>query len=248
MNKKIIPQDLTISIESKQLKPHLLNLDFARCSGMVPSDWEPARQPIATNNMAQLIFTNGIAITAEPRRIILAQPIRNISRLEVVIPEIARKYTSVLSNMEFEAIRINLRSFVIFEEQDSARQYITQTLLSPGAWQSVGETPLHASVELVYNLQRAPFYLKITEAALQETEEKVTPIIIFNGSFSYQVNGENNAEKLAVVHSIINNWQSDLEDYQNIINNKFLGQEKQQKQVLPPNEYNPSSNLFPVSA
>ncbi|MDY6899012.1 MAG: hypothetical protein SWZ49_13175, partial [Cyanobacteriota bacterium] len=213
MNKKIIPQDLTISIEAKKLKPNLLSLDFLQCSGMVPSDFEPARQPIATDNMAQLIFTNGIAITAEPQRIILAQPIRNVDRESVLIPEIARKYTQVFSNMEFEAIRINLRSYVSFEEQDSARQYITQTLLSPGAWQSVGETPLRASVELVYNLQRAPFYLKITEAALQETEEKVTPIIIFNGSFSYQVNGESNAEKLAVVHSVINNWQSDLEDY-----------------------------------
>lgn len=246
MNKKIIPQDLTISIESKQLKPHLLSLDFAFGCGMVPSDWEPARQPIATNNMAQLVFTNGIAITAEPQRIIFAQPIRNIDRESVVIPEIARKYTQVFSNMEFEAIRINLRSYVIFEEQDSARRYITENLLSPGAWQSVGETPPHASVELVYNLERAPFYLKITEAALQETEEKVTPIIIFNGSFSYQVNGESNAEKLATVHSVINNWQSDLEDYQNILNNKFLAQVGQQ--TLLPNGYNPSSNLFAVSA
>jgi hypothetical protein len=213
---------------------------------MVPSDWELARQPIATNNMAQLIFTNGIAITAEPQRIILAQPIRNVDRESILIPEIAQKYTLALSNMEFEAIRINLRSYVLFEEQDSARQYICETLLSPGAWQSVGEATMRASVELVYNLQRAPFYLKITEAALQETEEKVTPIIIFNGSFSYQVNGESNADKLAVVHSAINNWQSDLEDYQNIINNKFLAQAEQQ--VLPTNGYNPSSNLFPVSA
>ncbi|MBV6626460.1 MAG: hypothetical protein KI793_26575 [Rivularia sp. (in: Bacteria)] len=246
---KIIPQDLTFFIEAKEIKPHLLSLDFARCSGMVPGDWELARQPIGTNNIAQLIFTNGIAITAEPQRIILAQPIRNVDRESILIPEIARKYTNVLSNMEFEAIRINLRSYVPFEEQDSARQYITQTLLSPGAWQSVGETPPHASVELVYNLQRAPFYLKITEAALQETEEKVTPIIIFNGSFSYQVDGESNTEKLAVVHSVINNWQSDLSDYQNIINNKFLAQVAQPELALPTNGYNPeANNLFAVSA
>lgn len=246
---KIIPQDLTISIEAKELKPHVLSLDFAKCSGMVPSDFEPARQPIATNNIAQLIFTNGIAITAEPQRIIFAQPIRNVDRESILIPEIARKYTNLLSKMEFEAIRINLRSFVLFEEQDSARRYIMQTLLSPGAWQSVGETPPRASIELVYNLERAPFYIKITEAALQETEEKVTPIIIFNGSFSYQVKGESNAEKLAVVHSVINNWQSDLEDYQNIINNKFLAQIGQQEQSLPTNGLNPEANsLFAMSA
>ncbi|MGB3654037.1 MAG: hypothetical protein WBA41_22895 [Rivularia sp. (in: cyanobacteria)] len=108
---------------------------------------------------------------------------------------------------------------------------------------------MRASVELVYNLERAPFYLKITEAALQETEEKVTPIIIFNGSFSYQVNGESNTEKLAVVHSVINNWQSDLEDYQNIINNKFLAQIGQPEVALPTNGFNPeANNLFAVSA
>lgn len=250
MNQGLILQDLVIVIAAKNHKPSLLNLDFLKCSGIVPSDWELARQPISANNMAQVMFTNGIAITAEPQRIILGQPIRKEYGESILIPEIARKYAQALPLMEFEAIGINPRGYVPFPagEQDTARQYITETLLSPGAWQSTGEAPMRASLNLVYKFQRAPFYLTVTEAALQaeSEEEKATPIIIFSGSFSYQVNSENNSEKLALFHSVINNWQSDLEEYRNIINNKFLAQVGQQKE--PTNGYSSEANsLFAMS-
>ncbi|MGB3755003.1 MAG: hypothetical protein WBA07_01330 [Rivularia sp. (in: cyanobacteria)] len=85
---------------------------------------------------------------------------------------------------------------------------------------------MRASLNLVYKLQRAPFYLTVTEAALRaEAEgETNTPIIMFSGSFSYELDGENNAEKLLKLNSVFDNWQSDLEDYKNIISNKFLAQ------------------------
>ncbi len=217
MNQELILQDLVIVIAAKNHKPSLLNPDFLECSGIVPSDWELARQPISANNVSQLVYSNGIAITAEPQRVMLAQSIRKEYGESILIPEIARKYASALPNMEFEAVGINPRGYVPFPtgEQDTARQYITQNLLSPGAWQSVGEAPMRASLNLVYKLQRAPLYLTVTEAALQaETEEdKVIPIIMFSGSFSYELSKENNSEKLEKLHSAINNWQSDLDEY-----------------------------------
>ena len=227
MNQELVIQDLVIVIAAKNHKPSLLNPDFLKCSGIVPSNWELAREPINANNVSQVVFTNGITITAEPQRVILAQPIKDVDVESILIPEIARKYAQALPNMEFEAIGINPRGYVPFSSgEDTARQYITHTLLSPGAWQSEGEEPMRASLNLVYKLQRAPFYLTVTEAALRaEAEgETNTPIIMFSGSFSYELNGENNAEKLLKLNSVFDNWQSDLEDYKNIISNKFLAQ------------------------
>lgn len=256
MSQKLIPQDSFIAIEVEKNNTKFLNIDILKHSGIVASNWELARQPINTDNVSQVVFTNGVAITAEPTRIILAQSIRNAEEESILIPQIACKYTSALSLMEFKAIVANFRSIVLFEEQDSAQQYITQNLLSSGAWQSIGETPVRASVEFNYNLQRAPFHLKVMEAALQaeNKSEETTPIIMFNGSFSYELKSENNSQKLTQLHSAINNWQSDLDEYRNIINDKFLGQSAPQ-QVLPTSEYNletnhnlENNNLFAVSA
>lgn len=258
MNQELILQDLVIVVPSKNHKTTLLSADFLKCSGTIPDNWELARQPINANNVSQVVFTNGIAITAEPQRIMFAQSIRNVDGESILIPEIAQKYASALPNMELEAVGINPRGYVPLNtgEQDNARQYITENLLSPGAWQSIGEAPMRASLNLVYKLQRAPLYLNVTEAALQaeNQSEEITPIIMFGGSFSYELSGENNSEKLAQFHSVLNNWQTDLDEYRNIINHKFLGQSAPQ-QVLPTGEYNletnnnlEKNNLFAVSA
>ena len=256
MNQELIIQDSAISINVEKNNPKFINIDTLNHTGIVPSNWELARQPINTDNVSQVVFTNGVAITAEPQRIILAQSIRNVEEESILIPDIACKYVQALPNLEFLAAVINFRGITPFKEQDTARQYITQTLLSPGAWQSVGEAPARASVDFVYKLQRCPFHLKVMEAALQaeNQSEENTPIIMFNGSFSYELSGENNSEKLAQLHSILNNWQTDLDEYRIIINHKFLGQSATQ-QVLPTGEYKleinnnlETNNLCAVSA
>ena len=187
MNQELVIQDLVIVITAKNHKLSLLNPDFLRFTGIVPSIWELAREPINANNVSQVVFTNGITITAEPQRVIFAQSIKSIDEESILIPKIARKYAQALPNMEFEAIGINPRGYAPFPDgEDTARQYITHTLLSPGAWQSEGEEPMRASLNLVYKLQRAPLYLTVTEAALRAESENETntPIIILSGSFS----------------------------------------------------------------
>lgn len=254
MNQQLVLQDLVIVIAAKNHKTSLLNADFLKCSGIVPSDWELARQPVNASNVAQVMFSNGIAITAEPQRIILAQPIKDIDGESILIPEIARKYARALPNMEFEAVGINPRGYIPLPtgEQDTARQYITQNLLSPGAWQSEGEEPMRASLNLVYKLQRSPLYLSITEAALRSDDETINPIVIFNGSFSYELSSEDNAEKLQQLDSVINNWQADLDAYKNIVNNKLLAQFPQQVSAveeynLETNKNTETNNLFAMS-
>ena len=92
MNQELILQDSAISINVENNNPKFLNIDTLNHAGIVPSNWELARQPINTDNVSQVIFANGVAITAEPQRIILAQSIRNVDGESILIPEIACKY------------------------------------------------------------------------------------------------------------------------------------------------------------
>lgn len=225
MSKELILQDLVIIIVAKNHKPKILSLDFLKCSGIIPSDWELVRQPISTNNVAQVMFTNGVAITAEPERVVFTQSIADKDAESILIPEIARKYAQALPNMEFSAVSINPRGIVPFSgSQDNARKYLTQNLLSPGAWQSEGEAPLRASLNLVYKLQRSPFYLNVAEAAIKNEDETTTPIVIFGGSFSYEIDGNQEVEKLGLLNQFIDNWQADLSAFSNIINTKFVAE------------------------
>ncbi|MUG98760.1 hypothetical protein F7734_43295 [Scytonema sp. UIC 10036] len=223
MTQQLVGKNFALVFAAKNHSPSILNPDFLKYSGIVPQDWNLARQPIYTNSAAQVIFTNGISIIAEPNRVIFMEPIGDKAMSELNIAEIARKYVQTLPNIEYEAVGINPRGYVSFAgSPDAARLYMTETLLSPGAWQSAGDSPMRASLNLVYKFQRAPFYLSITEAALRNEDETSTPIVLFSGSFSYELSGENGAEKINSLHQAIDNWQVDLETYSDIINHKFL--------------------------
>ncbi|MDZ8264628.1 hypothetical protein [Nostoc sp. ChiQUE01b] len=241
MSQTLITQEFGIIIAAKNHKPTILNPDFLKYTGIVPTEWELARQPIYTQSVSQVAFTNGIAIIAEPTRVMFIEAIENKAVKEISIPEIAKKYVEALPNVEYEAVGINPRGYVAFEkEQDAARLFLTETLLSGGAWQEVGTAPVRATLNLAYTLERGPLYLSINEASLRNPDETSTPIVLFSGSFSYEIISETVLERKNSVHQAVDNWQADLAIYQEIINTKFIGKNSEQNSVVP--------NVFAMSA
>ena len=53
-------QELAIVITAKNYDPSLLNPNFLKYSGIIPTDWELARQPVVSNRASQIVFNNGI--------------------------------------------------------------------------------------------------------------------------------------------------------------------------------------------
>lgn len=234
MNKSLVVQELVIVIAAKNLSPTILNPDFLRYSGIVPENWEFQRQPIYSDRVAQVIFTNGISIVAEPQRVVFIEAIDNKATTEVAIPGIARKYVQTLPNVEYQAMGLNPRGYVTFDKgQDAARKYLAETLLSPGPWNEVGIRPTRATINYAYTLERGQFNLSVNEAALRQQDETTTPIVLFSGNFDYDIAGNTGSEKLESLYQSLENWQGDLETYINIVNNKFLLSSVQTKAVVP---------------
>ncbi|MBD2468817.1 hypothetical protein [Nostoc sp. FACHB-145] len=233
MSQKLTVQEFGIVIAVKNHKPTLLNPDFLKYSGIVPSDWELARQPVLTNNVVQIAYTSGVNIVAEPSRIMFLEAIEGKELAGVMIPDIVRKYVQALPNLEYEALGINPRSHITFEQQHQAGKYLSETLLLPGEWQEIGQSKVRASLNLAYTLERSPFYLSINEAAIRQEDETMTPIVMFNGSFSYELSGDNVTERLVGLQQVLDNWQADLEIYQEIIKNKFMPQTAEKLSQIP---------------
>ena len=221
MNQALTVQELAIVIATKDLKPSIITPDFMKYSGIIPGEWEFASKPVVNNNGARFSFKNGLNIVAEPNRIIFAEAIANKTTETVLAPSIVSKFTEALPNLDFQAVGINPRGFVAFGEEDAANKFITQKLLSPGAWQEEGEEAMRASLNLVYRLKRAPLALNITEAALNQKDKKI-PIVIFSGSFSYQVIGNSVEQKLGFVNQVVGNWFTDITAFSSLVNDKFL--------------------------
>lgn len=231
MSQKFVVQDLVISITAKNLNPTVVNPDLLKYTGVVPTEWELAREPIYTKRAVQVAFNNGVNIIAEPSGVMFAEPLVNKSVESILVSSIAQKYAQTLPNMEFNAVGINLRGYISFDgSQELAGRYISEKLLAPGAWQEEG---MRASLNLVYNYERAPLYLNITEAVLQENDETTTPIVMFSGRFNYKLIGEDAKEKLSRLRQALENLQDDLKLYSELINNKFLEQAVSDRIAVP---------------
>ena len=221
MNQALTVQELAIVVAAKDLKPSIITPDFLKYSGIIPGNWEFNQKPVINNNTARFSFKNGVNIIAEPNRVIFAEAIANKTTETVLAPKVISKFTEALPNLDFQAVGINPRGFVAFGEEDAANKFITQKLLAPGAWQEEGEETMRASLNLIYKLKRAPLALNITEAALNQKEKKI-PIVIFSGSFSYQIVGNSGEQKLSYVNKVIGNWFTDITAFSSLVNDKFL--------------------------
>lgn len=241
MSQTLVTQEFGIILAIKGNKPAVLNQDFLKYSGIIPDEWELARAPINTNNGSQVTYTNGLSIVAEPSRVIFIESIEDKTAASILVPNIARNYVKSLPNVEYQAVGINPRGYITCtQDLDSARQYIAEKLLSSGTWQEEGTAPMRATLNLAYTLERGPFYLSINEAALRNPDETTTPIVLFSGSFSYELSGETGAQRLENLHQAIDNWQDDLETYASIIKTKFISHSDESTLLVP--------NVFAMSA
>ena len=224
MKTDLVFQDLSIIIATKNHNPGILTHDFLKYSDIIPTDWELAQQPIVSEQVSQVIFNNAVSLIAESERLFFVEVFKDKKITDLQAPTIAQKYVKALPNVEYQAVGINLRSYAIPTEADGEAevQNYVQSLLTPGAWQTVGKEPVQPTVRLTFTLERSQFNLSINEGQLNQPEQETTPIVLFSGNFSYNVVGETKEERLESLHQSLENWRIDLEIYQEIITTKFL--------------------------
>ena len=233
MHKILQTQELAIAITAKNLNPSIINLDFLTYGNIISSEWKLARQPIYTKKLTQLVFQNGIAIVAQPNRIVFAETIDTKDIQELQISKIAAKYIEKLPNVEYKAVGINPKGFVTFTESNGASNYLLNNLFASGEWREFGKTPVKAAIQLAYNLEYSQFNLTINEGLLKVSEEKLVPAVLFSGNFDYKISINEPEARLKDLHEILHNWKSNLETYKELINDKFLSLVVEDKNRIP---------------
>ena len=74
--------------------------------------------------------------------------------------------------------------------------------------------------------------LTINEGLLQVSEEKSVPAVLFSGNFDYQIAGTEPEVRLQDLQQILQNWKINLETYKELINNKFLSNKIDDKNLI----------------
>lgn len=236
MSKSFEIQELAIAINAKNLKPTVLTPDFLKYTGIIPEDWELAKEPVYTNVVVQLLYKTGVGIIAQPNSVNVVEAIGPKKIEEIQIPKITQDLVEKLSKVEYQRVGINPRGFATFNSDAEAYQYINGKLLAPGSWQEFAGAKVNAALQLSYPLQRGILNLSINQANVQ-FPDKVAPAILFSGNYNYSLSGNTPAEKQQDLQQIIENWQDSVNTFQQLLLEKFLPSSEgtpQNISVFPP--------------
>jgi len=218
-------EEISLIIAAQNLTPTMMSQDFLKFSGIISQEWELSQQPVLNPNFAQLNFSNGVGITAQPRNITLSESLTNKQPEELAIPLVAKKYIEKLPHAEYVGFSFSPKLLLPFPDKPQlVRQYITGNLLASGSWKKIGMTPVQAGINLMYYLERCQLTMSVSEAKLQKPQEQSITAILFSGNFNYNLNlGQEQAtDKIAQLTSFLDNWRTDLEEFREIVNQKFL--------------------------
>jgi len=217
-------EEISLTIAAQDLAPSMMSQDFLKFSGIIPQDWELSQQPVLNHNFAQLNFTNGVSINAQPRTIILNESLYNKQTADITIHQVAGKYLEKMPHAEYLGFSFSPKILFPFPDApQAARQYITESLLGSGAWKHISKVPVQAGINLMYYLERCQLTISISEAKLQKQQETAIAAILFSGSFNYNVmTGEKSSSRMTQMNDFLVQWKTDLAEFRDIVNQKFL--------------------------
>lgn len=234
MNSILNLQEMTIVLVTEQQSPAIINQEFLIYGGIVPREWELARQPIYTPQVVQLMFQNGISITAQPGRIMITEVLGEKSMSESQMAGVARKLVQSLPSLQYEAMGFNpLGHAKLGDSSDAVQQYFNQTLLAAGPWQSIGNQPVKSRISFTYTFDESQLNLTVSEAGIRNDDETVLPIVLFSGNFSYTLTSNIPSERIEQLCGQIDRWQVETERFQSIVNETFLASTAPAPALLP---------------
>lgn len=218
-------EEISLTIAAQDLAPTMVSQDFLKFSGIVSQDWELAQQPVLNPNFAQLNFTNGVSIIAQPRTITINESLNNKKIENIAIHLVADKFLEKLPHAQYLGLGFSPKILIPFPSSPQAvRQYITESLLGSGTWKHIGKTPVQAGINLNYFLERCQMTISISEAKLQKPQENAIAAILFAGSFNYSVNVRQDqlSSSISQMSEFLHHWRTDLQEFRTIVNQKFL--------------------------
>ena len=160
----------------------------------------------------------GLILSPTPTKTVFVESLRDKAEEDIQIAGVARRFSEILRNIEYQAVGVNFRGHVTFTgDAESAHDYLFNTLLAPGPWQQQGTAPVRAGLNLMYTFEDNRLNLGVQEAALQLPEGEQVPILMFTGNFETDLREVAAADRLAQVQTLVGNWPTNLENYRTVV-------------------------------
>ncbi len=224
MNESMTPNinEFAVVIAARQNNPTILNQDFLKVNKIIPKDWELKQPSMCIEPISSLVFKNSISIVSQFDKIVFSQQIKNSSKDEVKVPEIAVRYLNALPYVNYIAVGINPRSIVSFEGRNlNPYKYVVDKFISHGSWKNIGSEQIEATISFRFHISNAQINVNLSASSKKE-KNRVDNLLIFAGNFHRSVKADSIEEKKKTIEQIILNWHNDWDVFLDQIVYSFI--------------------------
>jgi hypothetical protein len=222
MNKTVDIQRLEFVLAVKDQNSAILNPEFLKDSGIVPVDWELAQPPARTEDKVLVAFQNGVYILHQSNLVAFLENTSTKTADELEVPQLVHRYLKRFPQVNYQAVGMNLEGYTTFDTKDRARSYLLETLLMSNHRHESDQDIVQAVTNFTYRLDHGLLTLTIRNTVLELSEAETLPVILFPANFHRDIAEIPQAERLHILSQIIANWETDVERYQDIVNERFL--------------------------
>jgi hypothetical protein len=214
-------EHLAIVILAKNHNPTILNPDFLKYNKIVPEDWSLASAPICAEVVSEVIYTNGVQVTAQFDKLVFRQLYEDNASAHLLVPDIAAQYVHTIRHVDYRAIGINPKGYVITDSQEKASQFVLQKCIAPGPWKEFPSEPQSASVKFVYPCTNGIISVFVEDASLTLSERESKPVVSFNANVHRDLSafGEDRLERMI---EILHATQQDVDMFRELVARNFL--------------------------
>ncbi|MBM4329399.1 MAG: hypothetical protein FJ118_19820 [Deltaproteobacteria bacterium] len=198
-----------ITLRAESHNPTILNPDFLKHEGIVPSDWELAEEPVCVRHFARVAYKNRVTVVAEFDNLIFSEEVWSREQEAWSIASIAARYIETLPHVDYRAV---VNKFVgdLVVQKKLIDHFIRVQFIREGPWAIFNDAKARARVAFQYKMKGGSFVLAVQEARRPVADGKPLPVILFDGEFT-RLTADRPAVGQAV--SFINLWKPDLRAY-----------------------------------
>ena len=204
--------ELSVVLVADSNNPSIVNPDFLKYNGVVDAGFEVQDFPISTPAFSQVAYKNGITVTSDPARVLIQQT-RELTRANVMSPGIAKRYLQCVPHVPYRAIGINPKVFRRIPGQEP--NVIAIMLRDKGAWMSFQDVNPDVQLKAIYRYQGRVISLDVMSTHRTENNQKVHGVM-FQANVHRDLAETNAASRIRFLQSVLDSWESDLEDFQNL--------------------------------
>ena len=132
---------ISVVVTAEFHNPSILNPDFLKSQGIVPTDWEPTLA-ITTPQFSNIRFHNGIDWTVDQSKLTVVEICESRFQDSYLVYDLVVSYIKRLPHVPYRSLGLN---FVVANTTDEPQQWLTNQYLKDGVW-SHGEPSVRSMV------------------------------------------------------------------------------------------------------